>query len=114
MPCDTRLKSRQTIQQRAEEVRTAAGKVSSKLATGKVQVVIDRRTGAVAFRGMSEEDRDGLTDACIYRRIMVTGSALAKQAIARAEQLAGRTVNKQAIAQGHHSHDGGATWHHGH
>lgn len=95
-------------------MRTAAGKVSSKLATGKVQVVIDRRTGAVAFRGMSEEDRDGLTDACIYRRIMVTGSALAKQAIARAEQLAGRTVNKQAIAQGHHSHDGGATWHHGH
>jgi hypothetical protein len=42
---------------------------------------------------------------------MATGSAMAKTAIARAEALAGRSVNRQAVAQGHHSHDGGATWH---
>jgi hypothetical protein len=45
---------------------------------------------------------------------MATGSALAKQAIARAEQLAGRTVDRAALTAGHHSHDGGKTWHHGH
>jgi hypothetical protein len=45
---------------------------------------------------------------------MSTGSALAKAAIARAEQVAGRTVDRQAIAHGHYSHDGGRSWHHGH
>ena len=41
--------------------------------------------------------------------VMVTGPN-----IARVEQLAGRTADRQALTQGHHSHDGGATWHHGH
>ena len=44
----------------------------------------------MAFVGLSDDERARVTDACAYRRIMSTGSALARAAIARAEQ-AGRT-----------------------
>lgn len=114
MPCDTRLKPRQTISQRADEVRKVVNDINSLISMGKVKPVVDKRTGAIAFADFDDNLRDGVTDACIYRRLMVTGSSLTKAAIARAEQLAGRPVNKQAVAQGHHSHDGGNTWHHGH
>ena len=110
MPCDTRLKPRQTIAQRKEEVRRAAEKFSQALAKGSAKVRVGPQ-GAVAFDGISEVDRDGLTDACAYRQLMVHGSALARAAIARAEQIAGRSVDKRVVAQGAHSHDGGATWH---
>lgn len=114
MPCDTRLKARQTIQERASEVRRMVAALDKNLTTGRVRPVVDRSTGAIAFQGLTEGDRDGVTDACAYRRIMATGSEQAKLAIARAEQLAGRTVNRQALAQGVHSHDGGHHWHHSH
>jgi hypothetical protein len=42
---------------------------------------------------------------------MATGDTTAKMLLAKAEAMAGRPANKQAIAQGLHSHDGGATWH---
>lgn len=113
MPCDTRLKRNQTIQQRAEEVRKVASTVSARILQGRVKVVVGPQ-GAVAFEGLDDTDRDGVTDACIYRRLMVSGAATVKAAIARAEQLSGRSVNREALAQGHHSHDGGKTWHHGH
>ena len=111
MPCDTRLKPNQTIKARSDEVRAMVGRLASALASGRVKAKIGP-TGAVAFDGLTAEDRDGVTDNCAYRRIMATGSAMAKQTIARAEALAGRSVNKQALAHGHHSHDGGVTWHH--
>jgi hypothetical protein len=114
MPCDTRLKRNQTIQQRAAEVRQVVTDVNSLLATGKVKPVVDKKTGAIAFQGLDDTIRDGVTDACIYRRIMVSGSSLTKAAIQRAELIAGRSVDKQALAQGVHSHDGGGSWHHGH
>ena len=114
MPCDTRLKKNQTIQQRATEVKAIAARADELLRQNLVKAVVDRKTGAVAFSGLTDEQRDGATDACIYRRVMATGSALAKAAIARAEQVAGRAVNKQALAHGVHSHDGGHTFHHGH
>jgi hypothetical protein len=41
---------------------------------------------------------------------MVTGSSLTKAQIARAEQLAGRSIDRKVIANGVHSHDGGRTW----
>lgn len=110
MPCDTRLKRGQTISQRADEVRKAVQKIGERLVAGQVRVKIGPQ-GAIAFEGIPEAERDGITDNCAYRRLMATGSALAKQKIAAAEQLAGRSVNKQAVAQGHHSHDGGKTWH---
>lgn len=110
MPCDTALKPRQTIQQRATEVRAAVARLSEALATGRVKAKVGPQ-GAIAFDGWAEISRDGVTDACAYRRIMVSGSALARAAIARAEQLAGRSVDRQVIGQGVHSHDGGKTWH---
>jgi hypothetical protein len=113
MPCDTKLKAGQTIQQRATEVRAAVERFVAGLVAGRIKPTVNR-DGAIAFDGITAADRDGITDACAYRRIMATGSALAKQQIARAEMLAGRTVNRGALAQGIHSHDGGKTWHHGH
>lgn len=109
MPCDTRLKPRQTIKERADEVRRAVSNLDTLLKTKRVKPKVGPQ-GAIAFEGWGEE-RDGLTDACAYRRIMATGSALAKAEIARAEQMAGRSVNRQVIGQGVHSHDGGRTWH---
>jgi hypothetical protein len=114
MPCDTKLKPKQTLQQRAEEVRRVVYDVNSLISTNRIKPVIDKKTGAIAFEGLSDDIRDGVTDACIYRRLMVTGGSLTKAAIARAEQIAGRSVDKHALAHGHHSHDGGKTWHHGH
>jgi len=114
MPCDTRMRYRgQTISSRKAEVRKAVDRLSAGLASGKVKPKISPN-GAVAFEGFAEAERDGVTDACAYRQVMVYGSALAKVAIARAEQLAGRSINKQTVANGEHSHDGGNTWHHGH
>jgi hypothetical protein len=113
MPCDTRLKPRQTIQQRADEVRKAVEKIAAALAAGRVKAKVGPQ-GAIAFSGLTDEERDGITDACAYRRLMVSGSALAKAKIAAAEQLAGRSVDRKALAGGHHSHDGGEHWHHGH
>jgi hypothetical protein len=110
MPCDTKLKPRQTISQRKAEVRKVVERISQKLATGTVKPVVSKQ-GAITFTGITNEERDGVTDACAYRQIMVHGSALAKAAILRAEQLAGRSVDKQVIGQGVHSHDGGHTWH---
>jgi len=114
MPCDTRLKPRQTIQQRAAEVRKAVDALAAKLARRQVRPIVDKATGAITFAGWNEQDRDGITDACAYRRLKVQGNALALAEIARAEALAGRGVDTKALAQGVHSHDGGVTWHHGH
>lgn len=110
MPCDTKLKANQTLSQRSEEVRRAAALVDRLLVGRKVQVKVGPQ-GAVTFLGLTDTDRDGMTDACIYRRITQSGSAAAKMAIARAEQLAGRAVDRRVVAQGIHSHDGGQTWH---
>ena len=114
MPCDTRLRPGQTIQQRATEVRDVVSRLERMLSTGNVKVVVDRKSGAIAFNGVSDSDRNNVTDACMYRRIMATGTAAAKLAIQRAETVAGRGVSRQAIGQGVHSHDGGHTWHGGH
>ena len=113
MPCDTRLKRGQTVQQRATEIRTVVALLSQRLASGQAKAIIGPN-GAIAFAGLTELERDGVTDACAYRRLMATGSALTKQAIARAEALAGRSVNRQTVASGLHSHDSGQTWHHHH
>ena len=110
MPCNTRLKPRQTLDQRAVEVRAAAQRIDKLLAARQVTVKVGAQ-GAVTFIGLSDSDRDGLTDACIYRRIMASGSAAARQAITRAEQMAGRGVDRAVVARGVHSHDGGTTWH---
>jgi hypothetical protein len=110
MPCDTRLKPRQTIQQRAEEVRKVTANLDRLLQAGQVRAKVGPQ-GAITFVAWGDNERDGVTDACAYRRLMATGSSLAKAKIAQAEQMAGRSINRQVVGQGHHSHDGGATWH---
>lgn len=113
MVCETRLKPRQTIQQRADEVRRATASLDRRLANRQVKPVIGAN-GGITFVGWPEVERDGVTDACAYRRLMVKGSSLAKAAITRAEQISGRTVDRKVLASGTHSHDGGKTWHKGH
>lgn len=113
MACDTQLKPRQTIQERAAEVRKAVARIDALLASGKAKAKVGPQ-GAVTFDGLSATDRDGITDACVFRRIMTTGSSLARAALQRAEQMAGRSVDRAVIGQGIHSHDGGKTWHNGH
>lgn len=110
MPCDRKLKAGQTIQQRADEVRKVVDRLQRGLASGSVKAKVGPQ-GAIAFDGLTDAERDGVTDACAYRRLLISGSALSKAAIARAEQLAGRSVDKQVIGQGAHTHDGGVTWH---
>ncbi len=114
MPCDTRLKPRQTLQQRADEVRKATQKLAQLLAAGRVKPVVSKK-GGIAFENWTDTDRDGVTDACVYRRLLTTpGASLALAKIKQAELVAGRSVDKQVLAHGHHSHDGGKTWHDGH
>jgi len=115
MPCDTRLRTlasgmRQSISQRAAEVRAVQQKVEAAIAAKRVKVKVGPQ-GAIAFDGITDDERAGISDACIYRRIMVTGSALARAAVAQAERLAGRSIDRAVVGHGAHSHDGGRTWH---
>jgi hypothetical protein len=114
MACETRLKQRQTLAERKAEVKKVIYDVNSLIAAGRVKPVIDKLTGAIAFQGFDENLRDGVTDACVYRQLMISGSSLTKAKIAQAEQIAGRGVNRQALGAGIHSHDGGQTFGPGH
>jgi hypothetical protein len=110
MPCDSKpFVQNQTLTQRKKQVSEVIADLVRQLAAGRVKPAVDKKTGAVAFVGW--QNRNGVTDACAYRRVLATGSSAAKLALMKAEQLAGRTVNKQAVAAGIHSHDGGHSWH---
>jgi len=112
MPCDSRLKKGQTISERKVEIKEAVDKLAAALAAGKIKPVVGAK-GGIAFPGWVEGQQGGVTDNCGYRRLMSSGSALAKMAIERAEALAGRRVDRQAVAQGLHAHtlDGRTVWH---
>lgn len=110
MACETYIRKGQTLAERKDEIRRVTEKFIAGIKQGIVQVKVDAK-GGVTFSGIPEADRPGITDACIYRRVMVSGSQLAIQAIAKAERLAGRSVDRQLVAQGYHSHDGGNSWH---
>lgn len=110
MVCDTRLRQGQTISQRADEVRQVVERLNRALTSGSVRALVNRQNGGISFPGLTDAERNGVTDGCLLRRLMATGSALAKQKIAAAEQAAGRSIDKTAIAQGLHTHDG-KSWH---
>lgn len=110
MPCDRSLKKNQTLQERAQEIRKVVDLLGKGLANGRIKTRIGPQ-GAIAFEGLTEAERDGVTDACAYRRLLASGSPMALAAITRAEQMAGRTIDRQAVAIGAHSHDGGRSWH---
>ena len=114
MPCDSKpFRVGQTLDQRKQQVRDAITSIDALLKKRNVRPIVGPN-GAITFAGIADDIRAGITDACIYRRIMASGSALARAEIARAEAMAGRKVNVQTVASGVHSHDGGDTWHHGH
>lgn len=111
MPCDSIRKTpQQTLAERAREIRAAGAKIDKMLAANQAKVRVDKKTGGVVFSGIPDGIRDGMTDACIVRAIMARGSHAARQAIVKAERLAGRQVDKKAILAGLHSHDSGKTW----
>ncbi len=110
MPCDTKLKPNQTITQRKLEISEVVDRIQRGLVNGSMKLRLSA-TGAPAFDGLADADKNNVTDACIYRRIMATGSALAKAKLVSAQALLGRAVQ---TTNGTHSHDGGATWHGSH
>ena len=110
MPCDTTQTL--TEYQRAAQDE-ALRDLERALGLGTVRVQVGAQ-GAVAFEGWREEDRAGLYDLCAYRKLSATNSPELRQAVMRAEALAGNKVNEQTIAAGVHSHDGGKTWNAGH
>lgn len=109
MACMGMNQPRATIAQRMD----AARRLEKMIEAGTVTAVLGA-TGAVAFKGWAEQDRGGLSDVCAYRALTAANSPALRRAIARAEALAGRKVNAQAVAAGVHSHDGGRTWGPGH
>lgn len=82
----------------AEAARTAAvtETVSKALVAGTVRLQVSAR-GGIEFSGLGAGLRDGLSDEVIYRNILVNGSASAKAAIARAEQMSGRRVDPKIV-----------------
>jgi hypothetical protein len=114
MACDTQpFTKNQTLTERKQQVREAVEALAKLLVSGSVKAVVGPQ-GAVTFAGWNPNDRKAISDVCAYRQLMARGSALAKQQIAKAEALAGRSVDRKVVAHGHHSHDGGHTWHGGH
>lgn len=109
MTCETRLRPKQSISDRKLEIRKAVERLSYSLARGQIKPFVGPQ-GAIAFQGWDDRGRDGVSDACGYRMIMSTGSALARAAIEKAETMAGRGVDRKVIGQGIHSHNNGQTW----
>lgn len=109
MACDTRTLKNQTFAQRKDQVRAAIANLNTLLIARRIKPVIGPQ-GAITFQGWSEQDRGAVSDACAYRLIMATGSALARAEIAKAETMAGRTVDRAVVNNGTHSHDSGVTW----
>lgn len=113
MPCDTVLREGVTLEQRIKAIDVALKRLEQYLQTGKATISI-APNGAIAFKGWQGAERDDVTDVCAYRTLAASNSWALRQAIARAEATQGRKVNPKAIIGGHHSHDGGKTWHGGH
>jgi len=111
MPCDTMRLPGESLAQRKESVRKAVARLDALIRAKAVEVVVDKATGAVAFRGWTVNERDRVSDACAYRRLLATGSNALREALVRAEAIAGRAVDPIAVGRGAHSHDGGHTWH---
>ena len=108
MPCDTTLTRNQTEAQRRVEIDAALETLEKALGAQAVEVVIGS-DGAVCFKGWGDERRS-MTDVCAYLTLASRGSWELRQAVARAETLSGRSVNRDAVVAGRHSHDGGGTW----
>lgn len=101
MPCDTVRVKGETLSERKATVTETVRALGVALVKRQVKAVVGPQ-GSITFAGWT--DKNGVTDACAYRRIMATGSVLAKLEIARAELLAGRNVDKSMVKAGVHYH----------
>lgn len=112
MVCETRRQAQETEEERRKKIDAALQRLAQQLGSGVARIVIGPQ-GQIAFSGW--QDRADVADACAFRALTVQGSWELKQALARAEALAGRKANVLTLgAGGQHSHDGGATWHQNH
>lgn len=103
MPCDTVVP--------VPVMEAAIKRLSKAIGAGTVTLRVGVN-GALAIVGW--KDRDGVADVCAIRTLMTQGSWEFRQALAKAEAVAGRKMNLSAVGSGIHSHDGGETWHPGH
>lgn len=105
----------QQLAQAEKERKEKIAALEKLLAEKKVNVIIDPDTGAIAFGGW-EQDKNSrpMLDACAIQRLMQANSMAFQIALAEAEAITGRSADMQAVTAGHHSHDGGKTWHAGH
>lgn len=113
MACDFMRNPGQTPQQRKQQIDSAVDRLNKALAIGEVKIKIGP-TGAITFLGAAWLQKEGVSDTCAYRKLLAQGSPALRQALTRAEALAGRRVDPRAVASGVHSHDGGKTWGPGH
>lgn len=109
MACDTMRRPGETVDQRKARAQASTARLEAALTAGTVKLKIGPQ-GAIAFEGWDAASRDGLTDACGFRRLTAKVSWALRQAVAKAEALAGRKVDQAAVNAGLHSHDGGKTW----
>ena len=107
MACFSMRRPNQTVEQRRVEVKKAVAKLEAQLAAGIVRLKVGPQ-GAVTF--LDWKERDDVTDVCAFRQLQASGSAALRMALARAEALAGRSIDTNVINAGTHSHDGGLTW----
>ena len=111
MPCDQwRAAPAQTLSARKTQITEIMARVTVLLAKRQIKPVVDRKTGAITFDGIPSVLRQGVSDACIYRRLLAGKNPVAAAEIRRAEAAAGRPVSSKAVAEGIHSHDGGQSW----
>ncbi len=116
MVCDTRwLFKGQTTPQRKKQIEEAMDRLKKALAIGEVTVKVGPQ-GGITFAGNVAGilGANKITDACAYRKLLAAGSSELRNAVQKAEMLAGRKVDPQAVAAGVHSHDGGKSWGPGH
>ena len=81
MVCETRRRGKQTLTERKEEIKKTLTRLEQLLVNKTVKPKIGAQ-GAIAFQGWNEVERADVSDACAYRLIMSTGSALARAEIA--------------------------------
>jgi len=113
MPCDTRLRAEQTLDERQQEITAALRALEQRLLVGQVKVSIGSN-GAIAFSGWAATERQDVTDVCAFRCLQAQNSWALRQAVSRAEAQSGRKVNIASVIAGVHSHDGGHSWSGGH
>ena len=87
MPCDTRLKKNQTIQQRKEEVSRAVGRIQARIIDGRVRVKVGPQ-GAIAFEGLT----DGASKA-------VKGASSVPSSVAKSSWKAPVAASKAPVAE---------------